>query len=118
MTHEGPVDHRRRGDTDDRGAGHRLDPRTPVKLCLRDFVTLLIVVVGIAGGVVTAWRSLQWTDAQAGQRVTVIEQRLDRVATKADLHDLAKSIRLCIVQPAACFELDSVGKSADHSMHR
>ena len=109
------VERRRRDDVDNRGVGHRLDPRTPVKLCLRDFITLIVAVVAIAGGVVTAWRSLQWTDAQAADRVSVIERRLVNVATKADLRELASGIRLCIVQPATCYELDNIGKAADHS---
>ena len=100
---------RRRGDRDDEGKNQRLTPHTPIKLCLRDFLTLIVAVVAIAGGVVTAWRSLQSADARADSRVTAIEARLLNVATKADLRAMAAGIRLCIVQPSTCGELDQFG---------
>jgi hypothetical protein len=118
-TSEHPGQHRRCDDVDNRGAGHRLidDLHIPAQRALREFITLIITIVvavaGTVGTVITAYRVLQSADAQASARIKQIE---DHVATKADLHALAQSLRLCIVQPSSCFELDGAGKAANHTM--
>ena len=89
----------------DDGTYQRLNPQTPVSMGLREFLALIIAIIAIVAGAATAWRSLESSDAQAASRIDVIEHRLANVATRADLRVLAADIRLCIVQPATCFEL-------------